>query len=357
MRTAPIVLLLLFLVSGCATGGDRVPTPGPRPVATFSIVAHDPETGDLGVAVQSKFLGVGAVVPWARAGVGAVATQAFANTTYGPRGLDMLADGKAPEDVLKALTDPDEGRARRQVGIVDAKGRAASYTGEKAMAWAGHVVGEGFACQGNILAGEAVVSAMAKAFRESKEPLPERLVAALAAGQAAGGDKRGRQSAAVLVVREAGGYGGFTDRYVDLRVEDHQTPIAELARVLALHRKTFGVPPLPRDLAGFEPEPEGAAGASPRGTWDAFVRLFGKRDYAALHALYSKAFRDANPLEAWQARMERGAEGIASFLERATYAGTRIDGDTARIALKLRGSRRPHLIAFRREHGEWKLAN
>ncbi|MHC4859055.1 MAG: DUF1028 domain-containing protein, partial [Planctomycetota bacterium] len=168
----PAALLPALLILSCAS----TPDPAPPAVATFSIVARDPETGDLGVAVQSKFFGVGSVVPWARADVGAIATQAWANTTYGPRGLDLLAEGKSPEEVLAALTAADEGRERRQVGIVDVKGRSASFTGKKALAWAGHVTGDGFACQGNILAGEKVVTAMAKAYRESKEPLPERLV-------------------------------------------------------------------------------------------------------------------------------------------------------------------------------------
>jgi uncharacterized Ntn-hydrolase superfamily protein len=355
MRSRPILLLFL-LVSGCATpGGDA--SPPPRVVATFSIVAWDPATGDLGVAVQSRFLGVGAVVPWARAGVGAVATQAFANTTYGPRGLDLLASGLAPAAVVKTLTEADEGRAFRQLGIVDAKGRASSFTGEKANAWAGHVVGEGFACQGNILAGEAVVSAMAKAYRESKEALPERLVAALSAGQSAGGDKRGRQSAALLVVRKGGGYAGFNDRYLDLHIEDHPTPIEELARVLALHRRTFGVPPAPGELARFEMEavPDGGPTSTPRAAWASFVRLFGARDYVGLYAIHTKSYRSANPFETWKATMEKNAEGIASFLARAKYAGTLLEGETGKVAVRMPGSPRPHVTALRREDGEWRF--
>jgi uncharacterized Ntn-hydrolase superfamily protein len=209
---------------------------------TFSIVAYDPRNGDLGVAVQSKFLAVGAAVPWARAGVGAIATQAWANLSYGLQGLELLAGGATAQETIDALTAADEGRALRQAGIVDAQGRATSYTGAECTTWAGHIVGEGFACQGNILVSEATVQAMAKAFQEATGELAERLVAALAAGQAAGGDRRGQQSAALLVVRAGGSYGGYNDRYIDLRVDDHPHPIDELARLLQLHRVYFEKP-------------------------------------------------------------------------------------------------------------------
>lgn len=208
-------------------------------VATFSIVAHDPENGDLGVAVESKFLAVGAVVPWARAGVGAVATQSWANTTYGPEGLRLMAEGLSAQEALNKLVEADEDRDRRQAGMVDARGNAAAYTGQGCFAWAGHIVGEGFACQGNILVSEETVQAMARAFEGSHGELADRLVAALEAGQEAGGDSRGQQSAAVLVVREKGGYGGLNDRYLDLRVDDHPTPIQELKRLLELHKLYF----------------------------------------------------------------------------------------------------------------------
>ncbi len=204
----------------------------PAPVATFSIVGFDPDTGDLGVAVQSKFFGVGAVVPWARAGVGAVATQARANTTYGPRGLEMLAAGESAEAVVAALTGADEIANRRQLGIVDDAGNAASFTGDACLSWAGGHVGRHYAAQGNILAGPEVVDAMAATFESTTGDLATRLASALAAGQAAGGDARGRQSAALLVVRDGGGYGQLNDRYIDLRVEDHPAPIAELRRLL-----------------------------------------------------------------------------------------------------------------------------
>ena len=208
-------------------------------IGTFSIVAYDPESGDLGVAVQSKFLAVGAVVPWARSGVGAVATQSWANTTYGPEGLRLMAQGLTAQEALDKLVEADEDRDRRQAGMVDTRGNAAAYTGKGCFDWAGHIVGEGFACQGNILVGQETVQAMARTFEESKGELADRLVAALEAGQEAGGDSRGRQSAALLVVREKGGYGGFNDRYLDLRVDDHPTPIQELKRLLQLHKLYF----------------------------------------------------------------------------------------------------------------------
>jgi uncharacterized Ntn-hydrolase superfamily protein len=204
--------------------------------STFSIVACDSVNGDLGVAVQSKFLAVGSVVPWARAGVGAVATQSFANTAYGPEGLRLMAAGWTAQEALKHLLDMDPEANQRQVSLVDASGRAASFTGTSCFNWAGHLIGEGYACAGNILVGQDTVQAMASTFETTQGPLALRLVTALAAGQAAGGDSRGQQSAAVLVVRTGGGYGGRNDRFIDLRVDDHSEPIAELRRLLDLHR-------------------------------------------------------------------------------------------------------------------------
>jgi uncharacterized Ntn-hydrolase superfamily protein len=214
------------------------PVPGQagRFVSTFSIIGRDPETGDLGIAVQSKFLAVGAVVPWAKAGVGAVATQSWANTSYGPKGLELLAQGHAPDEVIATLTNSDEHSALRQVGIVDAQGRSATFTGKECFSWAGGLAGPNYACQGNILVSEATVQALAHTFETTPGGLWDRLVAALAAGQAAGGDSRGMESAALLVVREAGGYAGFNDRFIDLRVDDHPRPIEELARLLELHK-------------------------------------------------------------------------------------------------------------------------
>ncbi len=227
------LLAAVGAVAGFAGGAAPPRETESSPVATFSIVAHDPARKEWGVGVASKFLAVGAVVPWAKADGGAVATQSFANTTYGPRGLELLAKGKSAEEVVKLLTDDDKQQDVRQVGIVDAAGNAATFTGKKCLAWAGGKTGKHYACQGNILASEQVVDAMAAAFEEAKGPLAWRILAALEAGDKAGGDRRGKQSAAVLVVRDKGGYGGLNDRFVDLRVDDHTDPIPELARILA----------------------------------------------------------------------------------------------------------------------------
>jgi len=234
MRT---INLLLFPVLCC--GMQAMPIENPPVVATFSIVAYDPETNDLGVAVQSRFLAVGAVVPWAKAGVGAIATQASANTSYGPNGLKLLESGLSVQETLDKLVQADDDRAHRQVGIIDANGNAAAYTGTKTNAWAGHHIGKNYTAQGNILAGEKVVLAMGEAFEKTDGPLAEKLLAALEAGQAAGGDTRGQQSAALLVVRKNGGFGGFNDRYIDLRVDDHTKPIEELKRIYQLYERTF----------------------------------------------------------------------------------------------------------------------
>jgi uncharacterized Ntn-hydrolase superfamily protein len=239
---------------------------------TYSIVAWDRATGDLGVAVQSKFLAVGAVVPWARAGVGAVATQAFANVAYGPDGLAALASGATAAEALERLVAADELRETRQVGLVDAAGRAASHTGRQCFRWAGGRVGEGYATQGNILAGPAVVDALVERFTAGGLPFAELLVACLADADDAGGDQRGRQSAAILVVRADGGYGGGNDRWIDLRVEDHVDPIGELGRVLALQRLYFDRPaaedlvPLDPALAAELRARLGALGAGPGGS-------------------------------------------------------------------------------------------
>jgi uncharacterized Ntn-hydrolase superfamily protein len=205
-------------------------------VATFSIAACDTSDGTWGVAVASKFLAVGSVVPWARGGVGAVATQASANTTYGPRALDLLERGLTPEEVLPILLRSDPQRDRRQVGIVDAIGRAATYTGDSCMAWAGGKTGPGYAVQGNILAGPQVVEAMARSFERSRGFLGDRMLAALAAGDSAGGDSRGRQSAAIRLAAVGRGYNGFNDVLCDLRVDDHADPLVELRRVYGLWR-------------------------------------------------------------------------------------------------------------------------
>lgn len=195
--------------------------------------------------MASKFLAVGAVVPWARAGAGAVATQAFANLAYGPEGLDRLSAGRSAEAVVNGLTGPDEQREHRQLGVVDAEGRAANFTGTECFDWAGGRAGDGYTCQGNILTGPDVVDRMCAAFEKARGELATRLLEALRAGDEAGGDKRGRQSAAILVVREGGGYGGGTDVSVSLRVDDHERPVDEIERLFDIHRLLF---PRPEDL-------------------------------------------------------------------------------------------------------------
>lgn len=247
------------------------------PVRTFSIVAADPSSGECGVAVASKFLAAGAVVPWARARVGAIATQSYANVSYGPRGLEMLADGETPETVVERLTADDAEAQKRQVGIVDMRGRTASFSGSECFQWYGGLTAPGVAVQGNILVSETTVAAMLNAFQETPGALAWRLLSALKAGDQAGGDRRGKQSAALLVVKPAGGYGGHNDRYLDLRVDDHLRPVDELARLGRGWRLYFEKPTetdlLPiddalaaelrhgLDLLGYDPGPEG-------GPWD-----------------------------------------------------------------------------------------
>ncbi|MEH7391968.1 DUF1028 domain-containing protein [Bacillus sp. JJ1474] len=206
---------------------------------TFSIVGYDPKEKEWGIAVQSKFLGVGAVVPFAKAGVGAVATQSYANTSYGPKALELFAQGKTAQEVMDIITEEDPQKGLRQVGIIDAFGNAVTFTGKGCYDWAGGITGPHFAAQGNILVDEKTVHAMAETFQNVEGTLAERLLAALDAGQSAGGDSRGQQSAALLVVKDRGGYGGFNDRYVDLRVDDHSGPIKELIRIYQLQQLYF----------------------------------------------------------------------------------------------------------------------
>jgi uncharacterized Ntn-hydrolase superfamily protein len=213
-------------------------------VATYSIVGCDLEARQWGVAVQSKFLAVGSVVPWAEAEVGAVATQAYANPSYGPNGLTLLREGHSASEVVERLTAADDGRDDRQLGVVDAQGGSASWTGPGCNDWAGGRTGPCYAAQGNILVGEETVAALAETFEASRDrPLAERLLEALAAAQAAGGDSRGQQSAALLVVERNGGYAGLSDVLVDVRVDDHERPIEELKRIYELHRQLFGRTP------------------------------------------------------------------------------------------------------------------
>jgi uncharacterized Ntn-hydrolase superfamily protein len=213
-------------------------------VATYSIAACDLEVGQWGVAVQSKFLAVGSVVPWAEPGIGAIATQAYANPRYGPDGLALLRGGLSASEVVERLTAGDDGRAERQLGVVDRDGNSASWTGPECNDWAGHSTGSGYAAQGNILVGEETVAALAATFEANAHlPLVQRLIECLATAQAAGGDRRGQQSASLLVVQRDGGYAGLSDILVDLRVDDHERPIEELRRIYGLHRRLFDVSP------------------------------------------------------------------------------------------------------------------
>jgi uncharacterized Ntn-hydrolase superfamily protein len=213
-------------------------------IATYSIVACDLEAQQWGVSVQSKFLSVGSVVPWAEPHVGAVATQAYANPRYGPNGLQLLREGLSAQEVVDRLTGEDEGRDHRQVGIVDGEGNAATYTGRECMDWAGGRTGANYAAQGNILVSAETVDTLAETFESSAgRPLADRLIDCLAAAQAAGGDSRGQQSSALLVVQSDGGYAGMSDVVVELRVEDHERPIEELRRIYTLHDEIFGVTP------------------------------------------------------------------------------------------------------------------
>lgn len=258
------------------------------PIATFSLVARDQETGDLGVVVASKFLAVGAYVPTAVAGVGAVASQSYVNLTYGPHALEMLRRGASPADCVAEFRATDPQVETRQLGIVAADGRSVTFTGADCHAWAGGVAGEGFAAQGNILTGPDVVDALVEGLRRADLPFPERLVAALVAADAAGGDSRGRQSAALLVVGEAKGYAGMNDRWIDLRVDDHPDPVPELARLLRLHRLYLDKPSqtpralTPEDVAWLQSvlAERGYLQRPPTGAWDeemerALVGLFG----------------------------------------------------------------------------------
>jgi uncharacterized Ntn-hydrolase superfamily protein len=264
--------LLLFHVSRLYS--QQQPTAAPshflQLAHTYSIVALDSATGDLGVAVQSKFPNVGGIVPWGRAGVGAVATQSLGNTAYGERGLDLIAEGATAEEALRIIMRTDTMLQDRQVGIVDARGSAASFTGRTTFDWAGGrvgspsghgnvaggkgvvIVGRGYTAQANIMVSDQTVKNLAETFERSTGSLADRLMAALKAGQAGGGDKRGMQSAALLVVRKNGGYLGANDRFIDIRVYDAPDPIAELERLLALHKLHF-FPSEPRDLVPITP--------------------------------------------------------------------------------------------------------
>jgi len=218
-------------------------------VSTYSIAACDLEAGQWGVATQSKFLAVGSVVPWAESQVGAIATQAYANPRYGPDGLALLREGLSAEQVVERLTSADEGRDQRQLGIVDGAGRSASFTGAECLEWAGGRTGPCYAAQGNILVSAETVDAIAESFESSSGPLADRLLDCLDAAQGAGGDRRGQQSAALLVVEKDGGYANLSDTIVELRVEDHERPLDELRRLYGLHVALFGETPRDEWLA------------------------------------------------------------------------------------------------------------
>lgn len=272
-------------------------------VATYSIVARDPATSDLGVAVASKFLAVGAYVPAAQAGVGAVATQAHVNTTYGQRALDLMERGATPDECVEAFRADDPNFDVRQFGIVAANGSSVSYTGAACHSWAGGVTGPNFAAQGNILAGPQVVDELVRVMADESLAFPERLVAALAAAEAAGGDKRGRQSAALLVVGHRKGYAGLTDKWIDLRVDDHAQPVAELERMLGLHRLFLDKPSQPaRELSSADIT-------------------------TAQRILKRHGYLDRDPTGSWDDATEAALEGLFGVenLEERWYGGPRVD--------------------------------
>jgi uncharacterized Ntn-hydrolase superfamily protein len=242
MRHSFFAASLLVLASASTLRGQALRDQAPPTLSTFSIVACDPTDGFLGVAVQSRVVGAGSIVPAAEAGVGAVASQASANVSYKPRALALLRQGRSPEQVRAEFVRTDSGITRRQFAVMDAKCTVAAHTGDSTSAWAGHKVGRHYSAQGNILAGPEVVEAMGRAFEEAEaegRPFGERLLAALKAAQAAGGDRRGRQGAGLLIVKAGGGYGGADDRYADLRVEDAVEPILELERVYKVWMTAF----------------------------------------------------------------------------------------------------------------------
>ena len=236
-KTLPLSLLAVLFSLGGSTANAQSSAPiidktEEEVIATFSIVARDPTTEELGVAVQSRAFRAAAIVSYAKSGVGAIATQASANQSYGPRGLELLEQGLSPDEVVARLTNADEGRDRRQLAVIDAQGRVSAYTGSRTSDWAGHIEGNNYSVQGNILVSEQVVQAMAQAFETAEGELAERLMAALDAGQAAGGDARGKQSGGILVVKPIGDSGRTTDRWIDVRVDDHPTPFLEIRRLM-----------------------------------------------------------------------------------------------------------------------------
>jgi len=319
MRTRwSVVAFEAMTVALIAEGAFGTP---PRP-ATFSIVAADPEAGEVGVAVASRFFAVGAVVPHARAGAGAVATQANANTTWGPRGLDLLAQGLTPAEAVKVLLRTDDGNDARQAGMVSATGDSATHTGPGCTPWAGGRSGPGYAIQGNILADEKVVAAMEASFLASKgKPLAERLFSALKAGDAEGGDSRGRQSAAILVCRSRAGFNGFSDHAVDIRVDDHPDPFGEIARLLgmalvnddwnrawtAFTERRFGEALVTQERAAVRAETQPAM--LPEVLYDLAVIRLASGDRSGAEAALGRAVR-LNPKLAAQAEKDKDLAGL-----------------------------------------------
>ncbi len=219
---------------------------------TFSIVAYDPIKKEWGVGVQSKFVAVGAIVPFAKANVGVIATQARANTSYGPKGLALLESGFTAEETIEILIKKDGEKEHRQIGVIDKFGNSASFTGRECFDWAGYIIGENYACQGNILASEEVVASMSTAFLSTSGDLVEKIFAALEAAQEKGGDRRGREAAAILIVKERGAYDGGTDRYIDIRVDEHPTPIKELRKVFEVYDMCILLRDDPKDIIKLE---------------------------------------------------------------------------------------------------------
>lgn len=317
-----LLLLLLLLTLALVPTAKAEGHARPDVVATFSIAAADPATGEVGVAVASRFFAVGSVVPYVRAGVGAVATQANVNGLYGSRGLQLLAEGVAPAEAVKRLTAEDPDSSSRQLGMVSAKGVSATFTGPAANAWAGGRSGPNYAVQGNILTGEDVVEAMERAFLSTKGDLAERMLAALLAGDAKGGDSRGRQSAALVVARPQGGFGGYTDRFIDVRVDDHKAPLQELRRLVGIgrvnaywnlawtahtqKRPADALPLMERTATEAE---SGAKAILPEVLYDlAVIRSSAGKQPEALEAL-RRAVR-GNPRLARQARADRDLEAL-----------------------------------------------
>lgn len=295
---------------------------GEEVIATFSIVARDPQTGELGVGVQSRAFRAAAIVSYAKAGVGAIATQASANQSYGPEGLALLEQGMSPDEVVRRLTEADQGRDRRQLAVIDAEGRVRAFTGSGTSSWAGHIEGENYSVQGNILASEDVVRAMARAFEETEGVLAERLMAALDAGEAAGGDARGKQSGGILVVRPIGDSGRTTDRWVDVRVDDHVEPFVEIRRLMNMQ--------VSRNQAGLATE-HAAAGRleeAMRAQRKAVALAPEQAGYLfTLAELQARAGRSAHALATLTLAVDRDGGLRARALASEAFAGLRGDPD------------------------------